>query len=118
MHSPPNNIGEDLDYISTRTFIVAATTSYETLRRFQLVANNVNKRLLCHRFFTLSVPAFAFCAAKLHKKTTYTSGYAIFLLFFFFFSFLAVLGLPERDDYFMLSKYVYSPHSPARSFVE
>ena len=29
------------------TFIVAATTSYEMLRRFQLVANNVNKRLLC-----------------------------------------------------------------------
>ena len=29
------------------TFIVVTTTSYEILRRFQLVANNVNKRLLC-----------------------------------------------------------------------
>jgi hypothetical protein len=28
------------------TFIVAATTVYEMLRRFRLVANNVNKRLL------------------------------------------------------------------------
>ena len=27
------------------------------MRRFQDVANNVNKRLLCHRFFTLPVPA-------------------------------------------------------------
>ena len=24
--------------------------------------------LLCHRFFTLSVPSVTFCAAKLHKK--------------------------------------------------
>ena len=29
-------------YISTRTFIVVATTSYRILRRFRLVANNVS----------------------------------------------------------------------------
>ena len=39
-------------YISTRTFIVAVWTSYEMLRRFQGVANNVNKRLFMSPYFT------------------------------------------------------------------
>ena len=49
MLNPPTHLtGGDWYYIPTRTFIVAVWTKYEMLRRFQGVANNVNKRLLCH----------------------------------------------------------------------
>ena len=56
---PTHNLGVDgIYYISTRTFIVVARTSYEMLRRFQDVANNVNKRLFyVTALLSLSVPA-------------------------------------------------------------
>ena len=59
MYNPPHPLRAWSGYdISTRTFIVVVRTLFfRMLRRFCRVANNVNKRLLCHRFFTLSVPA-------------------------------------------------------------
>ena len=60
MLNPPHPMSEAWIYnIPTWTFIAVVTTVYWILRRFRRVASNVfNKRLsLCHRFFTLSVPA-------------------------------------------------------------
>ena len=78
MFHPPTHIRARTEYnISTRTLIALSCFGLDEIYQISnSTKTSVNKRLLlCHRFFTLSVPAVLFFGAKLHKKNDIRKGF-------------------------------------------